>query len=212
MPEADAGGDGERRRRQHDGQRRSEGPMSPRAAARRGPTSASATDPQPRRPDQADAAAEDERQRRGGDEQPHEGDRATGPTAKRTSSPQPGAVAPAMGRPKMEMDARPARTVPTTHGAARSSATATDSSATTTSRQPGSRSPTTSAPTAQASAVSTTTGTIAGAKLAADRDDGAEDGDLARPGDCASPVPARRRRVPRSAARARRSAMKGKAA
>jgi hypothetical protein len=95
------------------------------------------------------------------------GERATGPMAKRMSSPQPGAVALAMGRPKMETDALPASAVPITHGAASTKATATPATATTTSRPPPWRAPTRREPSAQATAVPRTSGTIAGANPAA---------------------------------------------
>ena len=55
------------------------------------------------------------------------GDRAAGPTAKRRTSPQLGAVAPERGSPKMATDPLPASAVPTTQGTARTSATTTAS-------------------------------------------------------------------------------------
>ena len=93
------------------------------------------------------------------------GERATGPMAKRTTSPQFGAEAPATGSPKMATAPLPASAVPITQGAANTSATATASSATTRTRHhAGSRVPTRSEPTAHASAVRMTRGTTAGAK------------------------------------------------
>ncbi len=69
------------------------------------------------------------------------GERAAGPTAKRMTSPQFGAVAPETGRPKMATDPFPASTVPITQGSARASATATACNATTRTRHVGSRAP-----------------------------------------------------------------------
>ena len=95
------------------------------------------------------------------------GERAAGPMANRMTSPQPGAFAAAMGRPKIATDAFPASAVPMTQGAASTRATPIPSAATTRSRQPASRDPTSTEPTAHASAVTMTSGTTAGAKPAA---------------------------------------------
>ena len=95
------------------------------------------------------------------------GERAAGPMAKRSTSPQSGAVAPAIGRPKIPTEAFPASAVPTTHGVASTRAVPTPSPATTRTRQAESRAPTRTEPTAQASAMTTTSGTTAGAKPAA---------------------------------------------
>ena len=92
------------------------------------------------------------------------GERAAGPMAKRSTSPQSGAVATAIGNPKIATEPVPASAVPSTQGAASSSATPTPSAATTSTRPAESRAPTRTEPTAQASAITTTSGTIAGAK------------------------------------------------
>ncbi len=92
------------------------------------------------------------------------GDRAAGPTAKRTMSPQPGALEDALGRPKMETDARPAHAVPITHGAKSASATRRDPIVATNSPRTASRAPTSNPPTVQESAAISTTGRTAGAK------------------------------------------------
>ena len=139
------------------------------------------------------------------------GDWATGPMAKRMTSPQSGAVAPAMGRPKICTEALPASAVPMTHGASSRRATATASIPTTTTRQPASRPLTRSAPIGQASAARSTSGTTAGAKPAAAA--------MMAPSTATWPRCRLRQRGPGSTskggwpeARARRSAMKGKAA
>ena len=95
------------------------------------------------------------------------GERATGPTAKRMTSPQLGAVAPERGRPKMATDPLPASAVPTTQGRARTSATITACTATTSTRHVGPRTPTRRPPSIQATAVTRTIGTTAGANPAA---------------------------------------------
>ena len=69
------------------------------------------------------------------------GERAAGPMAKRSTSPQSGAVAPAIGRPKIPTEAFPASAVPTTHGVASTRAVPTPSAATTRTRQAESRAP-----------------------------------------------------------------------
>ena len=92
------------------------------------------------------------------------GERAVGPMAKRTTSPQLGAVAGATGRPKMLTAWVPASAVPTAQGAARRRATATAGTATPSSRPGRSAPPTTSAPTSRATATTSTRGSTAGAK------------------------------------------------
>ena len=87
--------------------------------------------------------------------------------AKRTTSPQLGAVA---GREREAEDghrALPASAVPTTQGSASANATTTDWTATTRTRPSAPRAPTRTDPTTQATAVTRTMGTIAGAKPAA---------------------------------------------
>ena len=140
------------------------------------------------------------------------GERAVGPTAKRMTSPQLGAVAPATGRPKMATEPLPASAVPDhpgqrqdqghPHGLDRH-----DEDAATSARAR----PTRTEPSTQATAVTRTMGTTAGANAAATA--------MTAPRMATWPAGRLRHRGPGStakgatpAARARRSAMNGKAA
>ena len=94
------------------------------------------------------------------------GERAVGPMAKRTTSPQLGAVAGDMGSPKISTACRPASAVPMAQGAQRTSATAMACTAAATTGMASARPPTSAAPRARASATSTTSGRMAGANEA----------------------------------------------
>ena len=140
------------------------------------------------------------------------GERAAGPMAKRMTSPQPGAFAAAIGRPKMATEPLPASTVPSTQGAVRTRATPIASAAAARIRQPASaRADQDRAhrPGQCGDDDQRDDGRREGGRR---RDHGAEDGDLARRGGGATSLRAR----PRTASRRRRgpgrSAMKGNAA
>ena len=78
-------------------------------AAKARPQDAEGHHPQARRPRQPRAPGDDERERRAAPPASQAmGERTAGPTAKRTTSPQFGAVAPETGRPKMATDPLPA--------------------------------------------------------------------------------------------------------
>ena len=141
------------------------------------------------------------------------GERAAGPMAKRMTSPQFGAVAPETGRPKMATEPLPASAVPTTQGAARTRAT------TTASHRHHEDAPRRLAcarrgrePEHPGHRGDEDHGDDGRREARRGGDDGTEDDDLAH----GPAAPVRSRARPRTgatpAARARRSAMKGKAA
>jgi len=139
------------------------------------------------------------------------GERAAGPMANRMTSPQSGAVDDELGRPKMETHAFPASAVPITHGASRTSATPREAPAATSTLRPASRAPTSTAPSDHDNAATRTMGRMAGAKPVATA--------MIAPSTAICPRGCVRHAGPggtsngeRAAARARRSAMNGKAA
>ena len=214
-PEPDAGRHGDGRRDQDDRLRGREaaGPAvgagkgeHPRGAGHR---------PHPGGPDEPEPSAQQQGQgRRRPPAARRSGERIVGPMANRITSPQPGAAAAEIGRPKISTACPPARRVPTTQGAQSSSGHADGlARPRRVMRQPLSLAcPARAEPRASATAHTSVIGSTAGANDVADGDDGAERGDLTRGVRPASPCPTIWSKGAIPAARARRATMNGRAA